>query len=471
MTRKAYLVFGIVFGSLVLGTGYYFYTELVRIPDRLTDANTKMLQTDSLRHIYKVSLLAGRAYEAYLVFLETGAERERQISINLGKAAIGFASSALSDDKTLAPAVVPLIAENLSIVEGASGRNDAARGLTTYKENMREIYREIQSIEQTIWVSFQRDFVRFQANEHRAAMAYQFGAALAVGILMIVVFFFLRQRSLLRTIEMREVDLEEMIELRNKELVLLRETQAAAQAGDRAKTEFLALMSHELRTPLNAIVGFSEIVKSADQKWASVDKTTEYAEAIHSAGLHLLKVINDILDLAKIEAGETDLKEAEVSLPAIAQRSVDLMRLRLREKRLAVKIDMDPGLPGLIADERLIYQILINLLSNAVKFTDQDGEIAVFANVVADGSLDVGVRDTGTGIAEADLNKVMQPFAQLRRDSSVAHEGTGLGLPLTRRFAELHGATVSLESTLNVGTVVTVRFPANRVSDRVPSPS
>ncbi|UUX50707.1 ATP-binding protein [Nisaea acidiphila] len=471
MTRGGYLSFGLAFGALLIIVGLYFIREIERIPIRVSESDQTMLRADAIRHAFKVSLLSSRSYEAYLTYLKTGREEDRQQGISLGKAAIGFAASALSNDHPVADQVVPLIRANLAILEKSSSPDAAAASLPVFAANMRSINRETGEIEQGIWQSFQKDFVEFQTSEQRALIAYQLAAALAIGTLLVVVFFFLRQRALLRLIETREEDLEEMIELRNDELDLLRETQAAAQAADRAKTEFLALMSHELRTPLNAIVGFSEIVKSGDQNWVTSEKTIEYAAAIHSAGLHLLNVINDILDLTKIEAGETEINETRLDVSRSLQRASGLLLQRAVQKGLTVQSETDEDLPDLIADERLVFQILINLLSNAIKFTGEGGEIILFAARSKDGGLDLGVRDSGVGIAEEDIPKVMQPFAQLRRNSSVTHEGTGLGLPLSRRFAELHGASVSIESEEDVGTTVTVHFPESRVtSEAVEAP-
>lgn len=466
MTPRRYLTILLIGAAALITTGAYFYREVNRIPVRIAESDETMLKTDSMRHVFKVTLLNGRAYEAYLSYIHTGEPDDLKKAVNFTKASIGFAASAIVDDDTLDSRVIPIIRRNLEITESISSPQEAAGYLAQFGQNMADVYRETEHIEQDIWISFLEDFVRFQTGEKRALIAYQFSAALAGAILLIMLFFFFRQRLLIRIIETREHDLEELIDLRNEELALLRETQAAAEAADRAKTEFLALMSHELRTPLNAIVGFSEIVKRRDQKWVSQEKTTEYAAAIHSASMHLLHVINDILDLAKIEAGQIQLDESQIELTRLIQRAEMLIRQRAQEKGQILRVDAEPSLPILIADERLVFQILINLLSNAVKFTGQRGEIVAFAALSDDGGLDLGVRDNGIGIEEADLPKVMQPFGQLRQNSSVTHEGTGLGLPLSRRFAELHEASISIESRVGEGTTVTVHFPASRVLAR-----
>ena len=449
MTSYRYIVIAMILLLLAIGAGLYFNREFGRVPARIAESDETMLKTDSMRHVFKVSTLASRGYQAFLGYLHSGDKDQLVEAANYSKAAIGFASSALSDDQTLAGGLVPFLRRNVEISETVRSIEEASALVDEFHENMVRIHRDAEHIEQDIWLSFQQDFVRFQTNEKRALIAYQFSALLAIAVLLIVGFFFLRQRSLFRLIGAREQDLEHMVELRNEELKLLRKTQAAAEAADRAKTEFLALMSHELRTPLNAILGFSEIVKSGDKRLVSEEKTTEYASAIHSASLHLLNVINDILDLAKIEAGEIELYETRIQLIAVIERAVTLIRQRSQEKQQTVTIDVNEALPVLIGDERLVLQILVNIL---------------FASVAPDGGLDLGVRDTGVGIAPEHIDMVMQPFGQLRSNSAVTHEGTGLGLPLTGRFAELHGAAVKIESRLSEGTTVTVHFPPDRIA-------
>ncbi|MEO9903402.1 HAMP domain-containing sensor histidine kinase [Nisaea sp.] len=464
VTSYRHIIFALIVIVSAIAAGLYFNREFSLVPSRIAESNEAMWKTDSMRHVFKVSMLASRGYEAFLSYLRTGDKNHLKKAANFSKASIGFASSALTDDQALAGDLIPFLRRNVEISEAVQSIEEASAMADEFHENMARIHRGSEHAEQDIWLSFQKDFVRFQTNEQRALIAYQFSAGLAIAVLLIVGFFFLRQRSLLSVIEAREHDLEHMVELRNEELQLLRKTQAAAEAADRAKTEFLALMSHELRTPLNAIIGFSEIVKSGDKRLVSGERTTEYASAIHSASLHLLNVINDILDLAKIEAGETELHETKIQLIAVIERSVSLIRQRSQEKHQTVSIEMDRSLPTLIGDERLVLQILINLLSNAVKFTGEHGEIAVFASAVSSGGLDIGVRDNGVGIASEHIDTVMQPFGQLRLNSAVTHEGTGLGLPLTGRFAELHGATVTLESELSKGTTVTIHFPPHRIA-------
>jgi len=235
-----------------------------------------------------------------------------------------------------------------------------------------------------------------------------------------------------------------------------------AEAANLAKSQFLANMSHELRTPLNAILGFSEIISS--RIFAKDDeRTVEYANLIHSSGKHLLALINDILDLAKIEAGRWQLQEAEVNLHSIAADALQQVRWRAQNDHIVLENAVDPDLETVHADERSLKQILLNLLSNAVKFTPENGTVRIFARRHVDGGMLVGVSDTGIGIAPQDQAKVFDSFGQGKHDVAIADKGTGLGLTIVKGLAEAHGGTVRLESEVGVGTTVTLRLPANRV--------
>ncbi|OAN53717.1 hybrid sensor histidine kinase/response regulator [Paramagnetospirillum marisnigri] len=234
----------------------------------------------------------------------------------------------------------------------------------------------------------------------------------------------------------------------------------AAETANRAKTIFLANMSHELRTPLNAILGFSELAASimdppAQERYGGfLDNITESAQ-------HLLRVISDILDVSRVEVGKVVLRESDVDL-ADAVRSVRrLIEHVVLGKRQTLDSDVPDGLPRLRGDARLIKQILLNLVSNAAKFTPENGHIRVAASL-RDGGVVVVVEDDGVGIAPEDLSMVLQPFGQAENTISPKHEGTGLGLPLAKGFAELHGGSLALDSEPGRGTRVTVIFPATR---------
>jgi signal transduction histidine kinase len=234
-----------------------------------------------------------------------------------------------------------------------------------------------------------------------------------------------------------------------------------AEAANRAKTEFLANMSHELRTPLNAIIGFSQLMTNPAQA-GDPNRVTAYAKDIHTAGEQLLKEVNRILELAKIEAGRAELHEEWFDPAEAVEIPVSFVRLQASGAGQTLAIEMQKGLPQLYADQDYFKKILNNLLSNAVKFTPRGGKVTLSAAVASDGWLNVSVADTGIGIAEEDIWKALVPFAQVSSDLSRKYEGTGLGLPLSKGFVEMHGGTLKIDSEAGRGTTVTVRFPPDR---------
>ena len=235
-----------------------------------------------------------------------------------------------------------------------------------------------------------------------------------------------------------------------------------AEIANRAKSDFLANMSHELRTPLNAIIGFSKMMK--DQLFGDLGapQYVEYVNDINDSGTHLLGIINDILDLSKIEAGKYELSEQEVDLAAMVTWCANTIRPRLHSGRQKLTLTLSDHVPRLWADERALRQILLNLLSNSVKFTPEDGEITVEITEDEDGGVTLRVVDTGVGIPEDKIEDVLQPFGQA--DSTLARQfgGTGLGLSITKSLLDMHGADLKLTSTEGKGTTATVRFPAAR---------
>jgi signal transduction histidine kinase len=229
------------------------------------------------------------------------------------------------------------------------------------------------------------------------------------------------------------------------------------EVANRHKSEFLANMSHELRTPLNAIIGFSEVLM--EKMFGEVnDKQDEYLRDIYSSGRHLLSLINDILDLSKIEAGRMELEVTKFDLPQAIQNSLMLVRGRADAHAIRLDLALDSRLGDFAGDERKFKQIMVNLLSNAVKFTPEGGRVSVRAEVV-DGSVEVAVSDTGIGIAPEDQQVVFEEFRQVGADYARKREGTGLGLALTRRFVELHGGTIQLKSALGEGSTFTFTLP------------
>jgi signal transduction histidine kinase len=228
------------------------------------------------------------------------------------------------------------------------------------------------------------------------------------------------------------------------------------ETASRHKSEFLANMSHELRTPLNAILGFSQVLKK-NLFGELNEKQEEYVEDILSSGNHLLSLINDVLDLSKVEAGQIELELAPFSLREAVERGVVMIRERASKSGVAVGAEVEPAVQVVTADERRIRQVLFNLLSNAVKFTPPGGRIDVRAARV-DGEIQVAVADTGSGIAPEDLDRIFEEFQQT--DAGVKQqEGTGLGLALSKRFVELHGGRIWVESELEVGSRFVFALP------------
>jgi signal transduction histidine kinase len=242
----------------------------------------------------------------------------------------------------------------------------------------------------------------------------------------------------------------------------LRSARDEAERANRAKSEFLANMSHELRTPLNAIIGFSEMLESG-YGGALSERQASYTKDIHDSGQHLLQIINNVLDMSKVEAGQYQLYETAVDLRDVARASIAILSGRAREQGLSLELAIDPTLPCVMADERTLRQVLLNLLSNAVKFTPHGGRVTVTGSVQPSGDLALHVQDTGIGIAAEALDLVMEPFRQANGSFSREYEGTGLGLTISKNFVELHGGKLAIESEVGVGTTVSVILPAFRV--------
>jgi signal transduction histidine kinase/putative methionine-R-sulfoxide reductase with GAF domain len=229
------------------------------------------------------------------------------------------------------------------------------------------------------------------------------------------------------------------------------------EVANKHKSEFLANMSHELRTPLNAIIGFSEVL--LEKMFGEINpKQQDYLSDIHSSGRHLLALINDILDLSKIEAGRMELEPSDFDVPTALQNAMTLVRERAQRHGIALSLQIDPAVRELRADERKFKQILVNLLSNAVKFTPDGGRVALRARPVESG-LEISVSDTGIGIAPEDQEKVFEEFRQVGGDYKTKQEGTGLGLALARRFVELHGGVIGVQSELGKGATFTFTIP------------
>jgi PAS domain S-box-containing protein len=244
----------------------------------------------------------------------------------------------------------------------------------------------------------------------------------------------------------------------------LREAKVQAETASRAKSDFLANMSHELRTPLNAIIGLSEMIKTEMLGPVANEQYRSYAGDINSSGLHLLSIINEILDLAKVEAGKMDLDMRLLNLAELAQDVLRILATQADAMGLTLEVAIAPDLPRVHADEQAIRRILFNLLSNAFKFTPSGGKVSVSLGQLSTGEIKLSIADTGIGIAPENIPKLMQPFVQLDNVYKRRTPGAGLGLAIVRSLVERHGGTVVIDSALEEGTRITVTLPASLVA-------
>jgi signal transduction histidine kinase len=243
----------------------------------------------------------------------------------------------------------------------------------------------------------------------------------------------------------------------------LKKALAAADAANDAKSRFLAAMSHELRTPLNAVIGFAELFKMEACGPLGDPRYREYAGDIHAGGAHLLKLINEILDLTSLNTGEISLRDEEIDVTAKIGRVVRVMLPDATKASVQLDFRIEPGLPNLRADRQKLWQILINLISNAIKFTPAGGQVLVTAELCEAG-MAIAVKDTGIGIAPDDMQRAFERFWQADNGLARKYAGTGLGLPIARDLVELHGGRLKLESGPGAGTTATIIFPADRLA-------
>jgi signal transduction histidine kinase len=234
-----------------------------------------------------------------------------------------------------------------------------------------------------------------------------------------------------------------------------------AEVANRSKTEFLANMSHELRTPLNAIIGFAQLMAGEMLGPMATQKYVGYAKDIAASGEHLLGIINDILDVSKLEAGKLDLIEEPIDLAKVIRDLLRLLEQKARAGDVAIETRLEPGLPRLIADGRKVKQILLNLLTNAIKFSHPGGTVEIAASQQK-GAVVIAVIDHGIGMDSRELQVAVSRFGQVASAWSRKYPGTGLGLPLAIGLTELHGGTLTIRSAKGVGTTVTVAFPPER---------
>jgi len=236
-----------------------------------------------------------------------------------------------------------------------------------------------------------------------------------------------------------------------------------AESANRTKSEFLANMSHELRTPLNSIIGFSEMMMNGSYGPLGNEKYLEFANDVNASAQHLLSLISDILDLSKAEAGKFELNEDAFDVAVLVRSCLRLMQQQAKSQGVALEMEIPNSLPRLYADQRMLKQITLNLLSNAIKFTPKGGRVILKVWSRPNAGLILQVIDTGVGVALNDIPNILKPFGQVQSTYSRKHRGTGLGLPLCKNFMELHGGCLDFQSEAGAGSIVTVRFPKERV--------
>jgi len=248
----------------------------------------------------------------------------------------------------------------------------------------------------------------------------------------------------------------------------LREARDASERANAAKAEFVANMSHEFRTPLNAIIGFAQVLRDEMFGPLGNPRYRGYVGDILESGEHLLDLVNDILDLAKGDAGRLELEETVVDIKGLVEQSMRFVRDRAARERIAMETRLDSKLPRLLGDNRRLRQLLLNLLTNSVKFTPGGGTIVISAGLCEGSGIAITITDTGIGMSPEELLIAMEPFGQIQRRRRGRIEGTGLGLPIARRIAEMHGGTLELESTPGKGTTARLLLPATRIAPPAP---
>jgi signal transduction histidine kinase len=256
--------------------------------------------------------------------------------------------------------------------------------------------------------------------------------------------------------------LRDITQWKNAEEELIN-ARRAAETASMQKSDFLAKVSHEIRTPLNAIIGFSEVMMEERFGPIGTERYKQYLRDIHVSGAHLMSLLNDLLDLSKIESGKMELNFEAVALNDIVMECVALMQPQANRERIIIRTSLSSQVPSIVADPRSIRQIVLNLVSNAIKFTLAGGQVIVSTALEERGEVTLRIRDTGIGMSEKDLETALLPFRQVATSSKHRGDGTGLGLPLTKALVEANRATFLIDSAVGQGTLIRVTFPSTRV--------
>jgi signal transduction histidine kinase len=305
--------------------------------------------------------------------------------------------------------------------------------------------------------------MEFQRNNIIIAIWIQIFVGLAI-----IIFALRLHGAHFRENELRKINikLNEEIEERKKAISVMKKAKEEAQFANRSKTEFLANASHELRTPLNAIIGFSEMIEMKIIAPDNAPKYLEYNGHILESGKHLLSLIEEVLEISKIESNSANIRNEYCNLSEIANSCINMTKIRAEENGIDLFHTINSDFPEIIADSRCLKQITTNLLTNSIKFTPSGGQIVLAANLRSDQRIEISITDTGIGMPAEDIPRALEPFTQLNGSSNESQEGAGLGLSLVAALANAHNAKLVLKSELGEGTTVTIIFPLSRTSRR-----
>lgn len=402
---------------------------------------TAQLRADTVKQMQGLAVLKVKIYDlgGLTVFSTQASQIGDDKSTNAGflAAKSGHIVSELSHRDTFSAFEQEIVnrdvlASYIPIIVGA-GQNNQIEGVF-------EVYYDLTAL-----------LAQVQQSSNRQALI----VFLTLGVLYVLLLMLINQR-------------DRVVAHQHRENLALAAEAAAASEENRMKSEFLANMSHELRTPLNAILGFSDSMRSEIFGPLGTDRYRIYLNDIWDSGQHLLGIVDDVLDMSKIEVGTQELDPVELRLEDVFDHCTRMMTPACEQKAISLTTSYPPGGVRFDADERRVNQIMLNVISNAVKFSPECSTIEISGEILEDGALVIAVRDHGCGIAEEDIETVFKPFGQVANTYARTHGGTGLGLPISKAFAELHGGTLKIASVPDEGTKVMIVFPPERVKTAAP---